>query len=110
MGSTTSTQFFLFQAAPLQTEGAAVSFAFRLPPLGGTVTVCQATSATKKASAALLLVSHPTAKHSAEVDKLTQITLHPSNLQALIFYFNKTCNNMQMTHFLLQSIMLNYRF
>lgn len=75
----------MFQAAHPQTEGVAVSAAILSPPLGGSVIVCQATSSTKMASAALLMVSHTMAKHSAEVDKLTQINT-PQAFLLLIFH------------------------
>lgn len=58
------TQFLLLQAAHLQTKGVAVSSALLSPLLGGSVVVCQATSSTKTANAALHLVSHTMAKHS----------------------------------------------
>ena len=65
--------FWLLQAACLQTKVVAVSSVLQSPLVGGSVVVYLATSFTKMASTALLLVSHTMAKQTARVDKPTQI-------------------------------------
>lgn len=81
----------LFQAVRLKTEVAAVSYAFRSLPLGGSVTACQATNSTKMASAALPQVSHNRARIRWN-DSHPRMNKFPVNTTLKIFLFFFSCH------------------